>query len=297
MNSKNLINLLKGIRPWSLPMTLFDYISVMIVSSIIFHRISLWLTIIGLIGSIILHIASNVFNDYFDFKKGIDSEKGMVRRFHLIIHKILSPDATLMFGYAMSAIAISLGLILTLEGRPLSIILGLIGFILAYGYSGFPLYLKYNALGELTAYLAWGVVIPLGAFYLATGRISYIPLIVGLPPSVYLFTVMNINNIRDIEYDRNAGAKTIAILLGKTKAKALFLIELFMPYAFICLGIFIFKILPITTIFANVTLIYNYFIIKNLIKDRLATLDVITAMQALFFGIFYSISIGVFKLF
>ena len=290
MNPKRLIDLLKGIRPWSLPMTLFDYVSVILVASIIIHKINLGLTIIGLIGSIFLHVASNIFNDYFDF------EKGIVRKYHLIIHKILSPDSTLILGYVMSAIAISLGLMLTFEGRPLSIVLGLIGFILAYGYSGFPLYLKYNALGELTAYLAWGVVVPLGAYYLATGQISPISLIVGLPPSVYLFTVMNVNNIRDIEYDKNAGAKTIAILLGKNKAKILFLIELFMPYLFIYLGIFIFRVLPITAIFTNVTLIYNYFIIKDVTRDKLTTLDVTTAMQALFFGIFYSASIGIFKI-
>ncbi|PMP87714.1 MAG: hypothetical protein C0172_04360, partial [Caldisphaera sp.] len=127
MNPKRLIDLLKGIRPWSLPMTLFDYVSVILVASIIIHKINLGLTIIGLIGSIFLHVASNIFNDYFDFKKGIDNEKGIVRKYHLIIHKILSPDLTLILGYVMSAIAISLGLMLTFEGRPLSIVLGLIG--------------------------------------------------------------------------------------------------------------------------------------------------------------------------
>lgn len=296
MSTNKFVKILKGIRPWSLPMTLFDYIAVILVAYIIYLKIDITLIVLGLIGSIFLHIASNIFNDYFDFKKNIDKE-GHVRPYHLIIDKILSPSLTLIFGFISSALAITIGLFLTFNGRPLSLLLGLIGFLLAYGYSGFPFYLKYKALGEITAYLAWGIIVPLGAYYLATNEISFIPLIVGLPTSVYLFTVMNINNIRDIDYDKNSGAKTIAIILGKCKAKLIFYFELFMPYIFIMIGIFIFKILPITTLLSNITILYNYFIIKQSINDKLTNLDVNTAMQALFFGIMYTFSIGLAKIF
>ncbi|WP_048816681.1 prenyltransferase [Caldisphaera lagunensis] len=294
MISSKLVKVLKGIRPWSLPMTIFDYIAVVLVTYIIYLKINLTLIVLGIIGSIFLHIASNIFNDYFDFKKNIDKE-GNVRPYHLIIDKILSPNITLIFGFISSAIAIFIGLFLTFNGRPLSIILGLLGFLLAYGYSGFPFYLKYNALGEITAYLAWGIVVPLGAYYLATDKISFVPLIVGLPTSVYLFTVMNINNIRDINYDKNSGAKTIAIILGKYKAKMLFFFELFMPYLFVMMGIFVFKVLPITTLLSNITILYNYVIIRNAINDNLTKLDVNTAMQALLFGVMYTFSIGLTK--
>lgn len=277
-------------------MTIFDYLAVILVAYYLYLKINWLLIVIGLIGSLFLHISSNIFNDYFDFKKGIDKEGNWVRKYHLIIDKILDPDKTLIFGFITSAIAILIGSLLALEGRPLSIILGLMGFVLAYGYSGFPLYLKYRALGEITAYLAWGIIIPLGAFYLATGKLSTISLIAGLPPSIYLFTVMNINNIRDIDYDRSSGSKTIAIILGKNKSKILFFIELFMPYIFIIIGSFLFKVLPITSLITMVTALYNLYLIKNTLKDNLLKLDVYTAFQALFFGLLYVSGLAIAKI-
>jgi 1,4-dihydroxy-2-naphthoate octaprenyltransferase len=145
-------------RPWSFPMTILIGLIAGLAGCFKGYCINWILLTIGLIGSVLLHAMVNVLNDYYDTKRGLDKRGvGTVEyRPHPILHEILSPRETLLLGLVSGLVGLALAATVWYLGRPFAIPLGLIGFLLAYMYTGPPFPLKYNALGEVGVYLAWG---------------------------------------------------------------------------------------------------------------------------------------------
>ncbi|MEB3756198.1 MAG: prenyltransferase [Desulfurococcales archaeon] len=219
-------------RPWSFPMTILVGLIAGLSGCYTGYCINWLLLTIGLIGSVLLHAMVNVLNDYYDTKRGLDRRGvGTVEyRPHPILHQILSPKETLFLGLISGIIGLTLAALVWYLGRPLAIPLGLIGFILAYIYTGPPLPLKYNALGEVGVYLAWGVVIPLGNYYLATGKIDWTPVVTVLPMAILVVDVLLANNLRDVEADKEGGIKTLATVLGFENGRRLFKVLIILAY-------------------------------------------------------------------
>jgi len=211
-------------RPWSFPMTILVGLIAGLTGCYKGYSIDWILLTIGLIGSVLLHAMVNVLNDYYDTKRGLDRRGvGTVEyRPHPILHQILSPGETLVLGLISGIVGLTLAALVWYLGRPLAIPLGLIGFILAYIYTGPPFPLKYNALGEIGVYFAWGVVIPIGNYYLATGKIDLMPVITVLPMAILVVNVLLANNLRDIEADKEGGIKTLATVVGFESGRKLF---------------------------------------------------------------------------
>lgn len=220
-------------RPWSFPMTILVVLISTAVAPLIDHTMDWLMLTIAIAGSVLLHAMVNVLNDYFDYKSGLDRPgTGTVEyRPHPIIHGILSPGSTFALGMGFGVSGLILAVIAAFLGRPLAIVLGLLGFAIAFLYTGPPFPLKYNALGEIGVYTAWGILIPLGSYYLVTGRISLAPILVALPISILIVDVLLANNIRDIEADRGAGIDTLATRLGFNASKRLFKTLIYGAYA------------------------------------------------------------------
>ncbi|MCE4607198.1 MAG: prenyltransferase [Desulfurococcales archaeon] len=219
-------------RPWSFPMTVLIGLIAGLAGCYNGYSIDWILLTIGLIGSVLLHAMVNVLNDYYDTKRGLDRRGvGTVEyRPHPILHQILSPGETLVLGIISGIAGLILAALVWYLGRPLAIPLGLIGFILAYIYTGPPFPLKYNALGEIGVYLAWGIVIPIGNYYLATGGIDLTPVIIALPMAILVVNVLLANNLRDIEADKAGGIKTLATVLGFGSGRKLFKVLIILAY-------------------------------------------------------------------
>ncbi|MCE4617706.1 MAG: UbiA family prenyltransferase [Desulfurococcales archaeon] len=240
--------ILLATRPWSFPFTVLISLIAGLVGLLLPGQVSWLLLTIAIIGSVMLHAMVNVLNDYFDYKMNVDRPgAGTVQyRPHPIVHGILSPTGTFLFGTGVGVAGLALALLVTLMGRPLAFWLGLIGFILAFAYTGPPFSLKYRALGELGVYLAWGALIPIGSYYLATGEIRYLPVIVTLPLALFVIAILFANNMRDIEVDRGAGVKTLANTLGYEAGRNFFKSLIFVAYisGFIAAFIDIYLVLP-----------------------------------------------------
>ena len=219
-------------RPWSFTFTAL----VILFSSLLPLARGLavdWaLVAVALAGSILLHAMVNLLNDYYDYTRHVDRPGvGTVEyRPHPIVHGILTPRGTLLYGLASGMAGLALALLATLS-RPYAIVLGGLGFILAYSYSGTPLGLKYKGLGELGVYLAWGILIPVGAYYLASGMLSLYPVAAVLPLALGIVAVLMANNIRDIEDDRKAGVRTIETIMGYRRSTLLFKATIYAVYA------------------------------------------------------------------
>ncbi|PMP60173.1 MAG: hypothetical protein C0202_00775 [Caldisphaera sp.] len=282
-----------GSRPWSLPMFIATYLIGIFLGMTYFKGLNVYmvmLIILGAIGELFLHMMTNIINDYYDYIKKIDKLNNIQeKRFHLALHTELKPEEVKNIALILGSIAIFIGIIIAILGRPLALILGLIGFLIGIEYSAPPLYLKYKALGDFSVIISM-LLLSLAGFYLYTGRISIIGSLIGLPIAILIDDVLMANNIRDIKRDNISNIKTLPILLGYNKSKYLYIYLIILAY--IILGLLIlFKILPIYSLIELLTLPQSTKIILTSLKDRFDFLDVLTAKLVLNFGILLIISL------
>ncbi|MCE4626001.1 MAG: prenyltransferase [Desulfurococcales archaeon] len=220
-------------RPWSFPFTVMVVLIASLLPLLEGLKVSWLMVVVAAAGSVLLHAMVNLLNDYFDYKRGIDRPgAGTVEyRPHPIVHNIMTPQATFGFALSLGLIGLLLAGLAALTTRPLAIVLGLIGFVVAFLYTGPPLPLKYNALGEVGVYIAWGTLIPLGAYYMACGELGILPVIALLPLSLMIVAVLAANNIRDIEVDKASGIRTLEVVLGFDRSRKLFKALIYAAYA------------------------------------------------------------------
>ncbi|MCE4628596.1 MAG: UbiA family prenyltransferase [Desulfurococcales archaeon] len=243
-------------RPWSFPFTVLVVTISGLLPLLSGEKVSWLLLALAAAGSVLLHAMVNVLNDYFDWKLGLDRPGvGTVEyRPHPVVHKILTPQGTFLFGLGSGLAGLALAAITVYMGRPLAVLLGALGLLLAYAYSGWPFDMKYHGLGELGVYLAWGVLIPVGSYYMASGKISLVPVLVLLPLGVGITGILMANNIRDIESDRSAGIKTLQVRLGFRRSVQLFKATIYSMYILGFVSAAVNKYLVIPALLALATL-------------------------------------------
>ncbi|MAS91912.1 MAG: 1,4-dihydroxy-2-naphthoate octaprenyltransferase [Verrucomicrobiales bacterium] len=175
-----------------------------------------WFT---LVSCICIQIATNLFNDAIDHKKGADTEKRLGPR-RVTASGLLSQKAVMggALFFCLLAAGISIPLILE-RGWPI-VAIGLVSLFFAYGYTGGPFPLAYRGMGELFVILFFGFVAVLGSFFVQSGLVGDIQIwTLGLQCGLYSSVLIAINNLRDIEEDRGTGKMTLAVRFVKTFAR------------------------------------------------------------------------------
>lgn len=173
----------------------------------------------ALLGALLLQIACNFANDVYDSEKGADTQDrlGPPRAVQL---GLLSP-AQLRLGMAGAfALASCVGLYLTaVAGWPV-IAVGGLSMLAAFAYTGGPYPLGYHGLGDLAVFLFFGVVAVVGTDYVQTLRLSPAAFAASIPVGLLSTAVLVVNNLRDIDTDRAASKRTLAVRLGARGARA-----------------------------------------------------------------------------
>jgi 1,4-dihydroxy-2-naphthoate octaprenyltransferase len=183
----------------------------------------------------ILHGASNILSDIHDFQKGLDREPtpvsgGVVRK--IITIKEAKNGAIILF-----SIGASIGLILTWLTGIWLLAIGIAGLLIGIFYtSGTHISLKYNALGDLAVFFDFGILGALGAWYVQTGSLSWIPVIWAIPMATLVIAILHANNWRDIKSDTKGNIITIASLLGDKKSLRYYGVLIYGPF-FMVLGL------------------------------------------------------------
>jgi len=176
-------------------------------------KFTFWPALACLLCALILQIAVNFANDYFDFKSNVDSEErlGPVR----VTQSGLIPP-----GEVKRAMILSLflaGLIffyLVSVGGVVVIIIGGASILAALAYSGGPYPLASHGLGELFVFIFFGLVAVCSTYFIQAGELSWMAVLAALVPGVLITAIMVVNNLRDRETDRKAGKNTLAVILG-----------------------------------------------------------------------------------
>ncbi len=209
---------------------------------------------IVLAGMLAFHAATNVLNDFFDVRHGVDKEGAPTTKYRLHPAAIgQTPlSSILQISIALYGFTILAGSYLAyLKGPSILILLGL-GIVGSVLYTADPVVLKARALGEVTVFVMWGLLIPLGAYAVQTGALAWSPAITAIPLGALVALVLLANNIRDIEYDGSVQNRTIAVRLGERNAAKVYGGLLAAAYLFVPVGILA-GLLPIWSLLVFLT--------------------------------------------
>lgn len=175
----------------------------------------------ALAGALLLQIGSNFANDYFDFKKGADTEARLgptrATASGLISERGMIAGMAVVFG-----LAVAVGLYLAWVGGWPIVALGLVSILAAIAYTGGPFPLAYLGLGEVAVFAFFGLAAVAGTYYVQALAVTPLAFLLAVPPGLLSAGILLVNNIRDADTDAPAGKKTVAVRFGRPFARGLY---------------------------------------------------------------------------
>lgn len=170
-----------------------------------------------LVASLFIQAATNMFNEYYDFKRGLDNENSVGIGGAIVRHGI-QPKTVLNLAFSLYGISVLLGAYISISTSWWVAAVGVVSLAAGYLYTGGPLPIAYTPFGELVSGFFMGILIILISFYIQTGTVTSTSVLVSFPSFLLVGAILLANNIRDLDGDKEFGRKTLAILLGRTGA-------------------------------------------------------------------------------
>ena len=216
-------------RPKTLPAAIIPILLGSFLANSFSYESDLILLISILLSTLCIQIATNFFNDALDDIKGADTLNRIGPK-RISASGELTSQSLIIAGITFCFMAITFSLpIVVARGAPI-VIIGLIGLILSYCYTGGPWPLAYKGLGELFVILFFGIVSVTGTFYIFSGKLNSSAILLGIQSGLLCSVIIAINNARDIEEDRSSGKLTLAARYGIRFAKFEIIILSLSPY-------------------------------------------------------------------
>jgi 1,4-dihydroxy-2-naphthoate polyprenyltransferase len=190
---------------------------------------SWWAFAAALIGALFIQIGTNLANDYSDAKRGADTEDrlGPVR---VTASGLAAPRRVLHATWAAFAVAAGAGLYLTIEVGPEILAIGIVSIAAGVLYTGGPRPYGYEGLGEVFVFVFFGLVAVNGSYYVQLEQVDLAPLLLSIPIGLLSAAILVVNNIRDIETDRRADKRTLAVRLGRERTRTLYTTMIALAY-------------------------------------------------------------------
>ena len=175
----------------------------------------------ALIGSVFIQVGTNLSNDYSDARRGADTEDrlGPVR---VTAGGLMPPRQVLIGTYVAFAIAVLAGVYLIAIAGWQLLLVGAASILAGVLYTGGPRPYGYEGLGEVFVFLFFGVVAVVGSYFVQTEHLRWEAFALAVPVGLLAAAILLVNNIRDVDTDRRAGKKTLAVRLGRDGARRLF---------------------------------------------------------------------------
>ncbi|MEK5077747.1 1,4-dihydroxy-2-naphthoate polyprenyltransferase [Solibacillus sp. FSL W7-1436] len=170
-----------------------------------------------LIASMLIQAATNMFNEYYDYKLGLDNENSVGIGGTIVRHGV-APKTIMAIALSFYGIAMLLGVYICAMTSWWLVAVGLVCMLIGYLYTGGPYPIAYSPFGELVSGAVMGMGIVLIAFFIQTGDVTADAVIISVPSMILVGAIMLSNNIRDIVGDTEGGRKTMAILVGRHNA-------------------------------------------------------------------------------
>ena len=171
------------------------------------------LAIIMVLCAVLIQIATNLFNEYYDFKNGLDT-KDTVGIGGAIVREGISPKAVLGAAFGLYAISGVLGLILAANTSWWLLFVGGICLVIGYCYTGGPYPISRSPFGEVFAGTLMGTGYCMIAYYIQTGHVTLYSFAISVPLNILVALLLTANSLRDRVPDAENGRRTLAIILG-----------------------------------------------------------------------------------
>ena len=184
---------------------------------------------VSLAAGVLLHTAANLWNDYYDFKGGVDRAGGGVGS-GVLVNGDMTPARCFRGAAICAALGALAGLWLAGQVGWGLVALGVCGLFGAAAYSAGPLSPKHRGLGEVWVFLLMGVGMTLGGHMAQTGRFSWSAVAAGVPAALLMTLILYANNLRDMRSDRDAGLLTLPMLFAPLEGKVVAGLFLVVPY-------------------------------------------------------------------
>ncbi|KOS67552.1 1,4-dihydroxy-2-naphthoate octaprenyltransferase [Lysinibacillus contaminans] len=170
-----------------------------------------------LIASMLIQAATNMFNEYYDYKLGLDNEHSVGIGGTIVRHGV-QPKTIMIIALSFYAIAALIGIYICASTSWWLAAVGLVCMLIGFLYTGGPYPIAYTPFGELISGAVMGMGIVLIAFYIQTRTVTLDAVLLSVPSMILVGAIMLSNNIRDIVGDAEGGRKTLAILVGRDRA-------------------------------------------------------------------------------
>jgi 1,4-dihydroxy-2-naphthoate octaprenyltransferase len=185
--------------------------------------------------AILVQVGTNFANDYLDGIKGTDTDARLGPR-RSVASGLIAPSRMRLAAVAVLVVAFLLGLSLIPFGGWWLLMVGVSSVLCAWLYTGGPYPLAYNGLGDVFVVIFFGLIAVNCTYYVQVRGFSQESLLLGLSCGLVINNLLVVNNYRDVEEDRQAGKRTLVVLLGRPFAQGQFLVSLALGAA-VLLGI------------------------------------------------------------
>ena len=175
----------------------------------------------ALLGALAIQVAANFANDVSDARRGADPEN-RIGPPRMVALGVISPRAMWIGVGAAVGVAAIAGIVLTIIAGPLILAIGVASIIAMLGYVGGSFPYGYRGLGEVFVFLFFGIVATVGSRYVHDMTAPLSSWLLAVPVGMLVTAILVVNNYRDIDTDRNAGKRTLAVILGRARTRTLF---------------------------------------------------------------------------
>jgi 1,4-dihydroxy-2-naphthoate octaprenyltransferase len=196
----------------------------------------------ALLGAIFIQVGTNLSNDYSDARRGADAEDrlGPVR---VTAGGLVPPQQVLVATYVSFGLAVLAGIYLIVVAGWQLLLVGAASILAGVAYTGGPKPYGYEGLGEIFVFLFFGVVAVAGSFFVQVKTLNWEAFALSVPVGLLAAAILVVNNVRDIDSDRRAGKRTLAVRLGRERTRTVFAGIIYLAFV----------LAPVTWIFGPVT--------------------------------------------
>jgi 1,4-dihydroxy-2-naphthoate octaprenyltransferase len=211
-------------------------------------RVDIIYVILVLVAAVCAHISVNAFNEYFDFKSGLDfrtnrtpfsggsgtlpAQSGLVR-------------VALAIAWTAFSITALIGMFFVYLRGPALLPFGLLGLFLLYAYT--PWLTRNPVLCLIAPGLGFGPLMVISTYFALTGQFSWTAILASLVPFFLVSDLLLLNQFPDVEADQSVGRRHFPILVGRKRSSSIYCTFLFLAYLTIIIGVCV-KILPPTSL-------------------------------------------------
>jgi 1,4-dihydroxy-2-naphthoate octaprenyltransferase len=183
----------------------------------------------ALLGAVFIQVGANLSNDYSDARRGADTEDrlGPVR---VTAGGLVPPKQVLTATYVSFALAVLCGVYLIVVAGWVILAIGAASILAGVLYTGGPRPYGYEGLGDVFVFLFFGVVAVTGSYYAQVEHLEWEAFALAVPVGLIAAAILDVNNIRDAPTDARVGKRTLAVRLGRGRARDLYAFEIYVAF-------------------------------------------------------------------